>query len=102
MRCEYESKRCLTHSSPLINKNLSEFQESWNNHSLSSEGSRTPYQLLVEGLCTSDLDNIESEIDVDELTNAHVPVPRLPCSELSRNLEAFQTSECKEIVHHSY
>ena len=28
----------------------SDFQESWNNHQLSSEGSKTPYQLFFEGL----------------------------------------------------
>ena len=35
---------------PRINKALLEFQESWNNHALSTEGNRTPYQLLLEGL----------------------------------------------------
>ena len=31
---------------PRINKSLTEFMQSWNNHSLSSEGSKTPYQLF--------------------------------------------------------
>lgn len=35
---------------PHINKSLSEFQESWNNHTLSTEGNKTPYQLFYEGL----------------------------------------------------
>ena len=35
---------------PRINKCLEEFQESWNNHSLSTEGNKSPYQLFVEGL----------------------------------------------------
>ncbi len=35
---------------PQINKSILEFQESWNNHSMSSEGSKTPHQLLYEGL----------------------------------------------------
>ena len=34
---------------PRINKCLHDFQESWNNHGLSAEGNRTPYQLFVEG-----------------------------------------------------
>ena len=34
---------------PRINKLLSEFQESWNNHGLSTEGQCTPYQLFTEG-----------------------------------------------------
>ncbi len=35
---------------PRINQALLEFQESWNNRALSTEGNRTPYQLLLEGL----------------------------------------------------
>ena len=34
---------------PRINKCLIDFQESWNNHGLSTEGNRTPYQLFTEG-----------------------------------------------------
>ena len=42
---------CLHHVYlPRICKSLSDFQESWNNHQLSSEGSKTPYQLFFEGL----------------------------------------------------
>ena len=38
---------CLHHVFlPRINKSLAEFQESWNNHALSSEGRMTPYQLF--------------------------------------------------------
>ena len=35
---------------PHINRSISEFQESWNHHALSSEGSMTPYQLFFEGV----------------------------------------------------
>ena len=31
-----------------INKCLSEFKESWNNHALSTKGNKTPYQLLLK------------------------------------------------------
>lgn len=42
---------CLHHVYlPRICKSLSEFQESWNNHHLSTEGSNTPYQLFYEGI----------------------------------------------------
>ena len=34
---------------PRINRCLSNFQESWNNHGLSTEGNSTPYQLFMEG-----------------------------------------------------
>lgn len=35
---------------PIINKCLHDFQESWNNHNLSTEGNMTPYQLFAEGM----------------------------------------------------
>lgn len=48
---------------PRINRSLRDFQESWNHHSISSEGSVTPYQLFVEGL---------SEVQ-DELERTNIP-----------------------------
>ena len=36
---------------PIINKCLLEFKESWNYHCMSSEGNKTPYQLCSEGIC---------------------------------------------------
>ena len=39
---------------PRINKLPSEFQESWNNHGLSTEGQCTPYQLFTEGFLFED------------------------------------------------
>ena len=38
---------------PRINKNLAEFQGSWNNHSLSTEGNMSPLQLCVLELLSS-------------------------------------------------
>ena len=35
---------------PRINKAIHEFQESWNYHTLSPEGNKSPYQLFVEGM----------------------------------------------------
>lgn len=41
---------CLHHVYlPRICQRLVEFQEAWNRHSLSTEGSKTPYQLFLEG-----------------------------------------------------
>lgn len=84
---------------PRISKSLLEFQESWNNHSISSEGSRTPYQLLDEGLShmarnhnysVGPADAGES-IDVSSLMREHVGIPRLsfaPCSILCHSLNS--------------
>ena len=35
---------------PLINKCITEFKESWNNHSMSTEGSMSPHQLFFSPL----------------------------------------------------
>ena len=35
---------------PRINKNLQDFVESWNHHSLSTEHNQTPYQLMLIGM----------------------------------------------------
>ena len=35
---------------PKVNKCLQQFTESWNNHSLSSEGNQTPNQLFISGI----------------------------------------------------
>lgn len=80
---------------PRILKNLSEFQESWNNHALSSEGSRTPYQLFFEGLSHAisfsgyrvGSVNFGSDIDLSEMTTDRVCVPRIsfvPCNTFSQ------------------
>ena len=78
---------------PCINKSLHDFQESWNNHSLSSEGNMTPYQLLFEGLnymvLNDDLGSTHADVDVSELTRDHVYLPTMtfiPCSSLMQNL----------------
>jgi len=82
---------------PRINQALLEFQESWNNHAISTEGNKTPYQLLIEGLGhvttmhdyhVRPLDG-GVEIDLSEMTTEHVQVPRLtftPCANLYQQL----------------
>ena len=41
---------------PRIGKSLKEFHNSWNCHSLSTEGSKTPHQLFFEGIIASEND----------------------------------------------
>ena len=80
---------------PRILKNLSEFQESWNNHTLSSEGSKTPYELFFEGLSHTIAFNgysvgamdFAGDHDLSEMTADRVCVPRIsfvPCSVFSQ------------------
>ena len=38
---------------PVINKELTQFQEAWNQHRLSSEGNSTPYQLWLDSVLTN-------------------------------------------------
>ena len=85
---------------PRINRNLAEFKESWNNHALSSEGNKTPYQLFFEGLhhalnhsdYSLGLTDEAANLDVSELTGDHVHVPRIsfvPCSGLLLNMSVI-------------
>lgn len=78
---------------PLINKCITEFKESWNNHSMSTEGSMSPHQLFFEGIAviesqappsTSVFTNVQIE-DAEE----HVVIPRIrfvPCSFLLQQI----------------
>ena len=82
---------------PRINQALVEFQGSWNNHALSSEGNKTPYQLFTDGLehmerthdyTVGSLD-VGLDIDVSQLTSEHIDVTRIsfkPCSDLQSQL----------------
>ena len=82
---------------PRINKCLKEFKESWNHHPLSSEGSRSPYQLFLEGLICSGRDSHSREspanIDVGlSGTSEQISVPRItffPCSSLIQHIHAI-------------
>ena len=50
---------------------LSEFQQSWNHNSLSTEGSRSAYQLFVEGLSVEERE--DDHPTSDELEAVVVP-----------------------------
>ena len=49
---------------PLINASLHNFQESWNNHNISSAGSRSPRQLWILGMLSN---ASSSSMSVDEI-----------------------------------
>ena len=77
--------------SPRINKCLSEFKESWNNHALSSEGSKTPYQLFFEGVNCAGIEYTSADVDLDlsELAGERVVVLRIsmvPCRNFQHSL----------------
>ena len=73
---------------PRINKSLAEFQGSWNNHSLSTEGNMSPLQLCVLGLLSSHQPaNPPStgapSLDFNNLDSIEVPCNKFePCDEL--------------------
>ena len=79
---------------PRINQRLQEFQESWNRHSMSTEGNMSPYQMFTEGLnameSTSDEAQISGpEIDLDIPDRVEVPRNKfLPCGNLSSLIHA--------------
>lgn len=77
-----------------INKSLSDFAHSWNNHSISTEGSMTPLQLFHTGQCE---DSNESESENDHQTalpspadQVHVPTLHfLPCPNLTLQVQSI-------------
>ena len=85
---------------PRINKLLSEFQESWNNHGLSTEGHCTPYQLFTEGFLFEEAAPVlpepnsgsNSQPPESETVLEHVEVPVnkfKPCTVLQGELQAI-------------
>ena len=85
---------------PRINKSFLQFQESWNNHALSSEGNKSPLQVFVEGsmnsLSEARSQTETSDVDVSNLTNNHVMVTTisfLPCSSLQSAMNTINPLE---------
>lgn len=81
---------------PRIGKCLSDFQESWNNHPVSSEGNMTPYQLFAEGMqCAIELNaptvtGVNSIQQVELISNEPIVVPEVafvPCTSLTLQLQ---------------
>lgn len=74
---------------PRLNKSLSEFYESWNQHNLSSEGNLSPCQLFFEGsnyvAQTYNVDVQDTNVEVDTSDVTIVAVDRIkftPCRDL--------------------
>ena len=73
---------------PRINRSITEFQECWNLHPLSTEGSLSPYQLFLEGINHAGIDTPNSGSSAAITPNEdrdQVSVPRMkftPCSSL--------------------
>ena len=78
---------------PCVNKRLAEFQGSWNNHSLSTEGNMSPLQLCILGLISSNqpanpastgspsFTSVNSNFD--DLDSVEVPCNKFePCNDL--------------------
>ncbi|XP_031343056.1 uncharacterized protein LOC116170691 [Photinus pyralis] len=65
--------RCILHTifSPLINKQLEQFKNAWNNHKIRTEHNRTPNEIWVHGF----LQNINSnQTAITELTQNELPL----------------------------
>ena len=93
---------------PLINKCITEFTDSWNHHSLSTEASMTPTQLYFEGLLHVASTNANSlgqlspsgNLDVSDITGDHVTVPRIrfsPCPMLKLQLDVIDPLQTNSI-----
>ena len=82
---------------PRINRCLNEFKESWNHHSISTEGCQSPYQLFFEGVTYMNQTHnynlrTYTNIDVSQITGEWVTIPRLlfvPCSSLMQDLSCI-------------
>ena len=58
---------------PRLNDSLQQFIESWNNHSLCSEHSRTPNQLFIEGILMQQ--QTQQQPAVQPFSSLHHPRP---------------------------
>lgn len=90
---------------PRLKKCVHDFQESWNNHRLSTEGNMTPYQLFAEGmrcatelniatslsmLHASNLQNVTANLPAEDEHNIVVPTVFLvPCEVLLQQLQVI-------------
>ena len=63
---------------PHINKSMSKFKDSWNEHAHSTEGNMTPHQLFFEGINYSvtdyprDIQLSSASVDLSSVTGDHV------------------------------
>lgn len=90
---------------PIIQNSLSEFQEGWNNHQLSTEKNQTPYQLWMLGMMDNEKANqrgvrmyLDSDFGTDDLFGVD-PSPSLgimPGDDISK-VEVHDVSFDKDI-----
>ena len=76
-----------------INKSLTEFVSSWNNHPVSSESNMTPLQLFYVGLMESQENSSDDNLYTAPTVADHVQVPNLhyhPCGSLKSQLNTIQ------------
>ena len=87
---------CLHNILPRINQCLSEFQESWNHHTISTEHNMTPMQLFVGGFMYSAQYNLSDGtglalVPVPSATSIQVvsvpPMIFAPCSTLQQSIQ---------------
>ncbi len=69
---------------PMINKCLQDFQESWNNHSLSTEGSMTPYQLFAEGMNYAAQFDVPTIASIQAIPTTQADEQKLPTVDVPR------------------
>ena len=84
---------------PKVNNSLKSFMDGWNNHAMSSENNRTPYQMFVEGIIpqiteNADMseDEYESSAETEDPPESQeaVSVPRCnfqPCDLIRQELQ---------------
>lgn len=90
---------------PRLNKCLSEFRESWNQHKLSSEGNLSPCQLFFEGsnhiMQIYDVNIQDVNIEVERFQETTVTVNRIaftPCGDLLQQLGSIDPLQnCEDI-----
>ena len=98
---------------PRINSTLAAFQESWNNHSISTEHNYTPNQLFIRGAIENNtvpsfpLSQGTPTAILPTSTTDSVEVPRVsfsPCSSLSSyiNSHVNPLAVCHDLGHHLY
>ena len=98
---------------PRINATLTSFQESWNNHSISTEHNLTPNQLFIHGAIENNIvpyippSRGTSTATAPTLSTNCVEVPRIsfgPCSTLLRHINSRinPLNACNDLGHDLY
>ncbi len=91
---------CLHHVFlPRLNKCVYDFQESWNNHGLSTEGNMTPYQLFAEGMrCATQLNMPTSLSMLHVSTNSQYLTVNLPAEDERVVVPTVSLTPCRGLL----